>query len=99
MFIAHKVTALVGINQSYIAHLRNDGGGEIERQRGRHPKFFAYHKKKCFVTLVIEGRFGTALMTTKQFRFEIGELLYDITIRRVLRDARLLHKCSKGRHF
>ena len=31
-----KVVALVSMNQYFVAHLRNDVGGEIERQRDKH---------------------------------------------------------------
>ena len=36
-----KVTALVGMSQSSVAHLRKDVGGEIERQRGGCAKLLA----------------------------------------------------------
>ena len=35
---SRKVPALVGMSQSFVAHLRKDVGGEIERQKGGRPK-------------------------------------------------------------
>ena len=84
----HKVVALVGMSQS-IAHLRKDVGGENERQRGGHPKLLANQQKRHCVILVTEGRLGTASTITKHVRTETYKLLFDITVRRTLREVGL----------
>ena len=50
-----KVAALVGMNQSSIAHLRKDVGGKIERQRGGRPMLLVDREKRCCVTFVTKG--------------------------------------------
>ena len=91
------------MSQSYVAHLRKDSlyrriykgaffvmvGSAIVRQSGGRPKFLADRNKMCCVTLVIEGQFGIAYWTTKQLGHKISRLLFDITVRRVLIEARL----------
>jgi hypothetical protein len=69
--------------------MRKDVEGEIARQRGGHPKLLADREKRHCVTLVIEGRLGTASATTKQLRFEICKLLSDISVRHALREVGL----------
>ena len=84
-----KVAALVGMSQSFVAHLRKDVREEIEKQRGGRPKLLTDREKRRCVTLVTEGRLGTASATAKQFRSETGKLLSDITVRRALKEAEL----------
>ena len=36
-----KISALVGMSQFLVMHMRKDVGGKIERQRGGHPKLLA----------------------------------------------------------
>jgi len=38
---AHKIVTLVGMSQFYVAHLREDVEGKIERQRQGCPKLLA----------------------------------------------------------
>ena len=45
--------------------------------------------RRCCVTLIFEGRLGTACAITKHVRFEIGKLLFDIIVRCALREAGL----------
>ena len=94
-----KVVALVGMSQSFVVHLRKDVGGEIDRQRGRHPKLLANREKRLCVTLVTEGWFGTAFATTKQLRFEICKLLFDITVRHALKEVRLNEQVQQRKSF
>ena len=79
------VVALVGMSQSFVARLRKDVGGEIERQRGGHLELLANQEKRRCVTLVIEGRLGTAFATTKQLQCETCKLLSNIVVKHVLR--------------
>ena len=89
MFLFWKIVALVGMNQSPIAHPRKDVGGEIERQRGGRSKPFVDQKKKHCVTLVTEGRLGTAFATTKQLQSKTCKLLSDIIVRHAFREVGL----------
>ena len=70
-------------------HLRNEGGGKIERQRRGCLKFLVDQEKRCCVILVTKGRLGIASLTTKQVQSKTCKLLYDIIVRRALREARL----------
>ena len=65
-----NVAVLVGMSQSFVAHLRKDVEGEIERQRKRCPKLLANREKRCCVTLITEVRLGIASATTIQVQFE-----------------------------
>ena len=85
----HKVVALVCKSQSFVRHLRKDLGGKIKRQRGGRLELLANHERRCCVTLITEGRFGTASTTTKQIQYETHKLLLNIIVRHALREARL----------
>jgi hypothetical protein len=50
-----KVVVVVGMSQSSVAHMMNNVGGKIERQRGERPKPLADREKRHCVTLVPEG--------------------------------------------
>ena len=63
--------------------------GKIERQRGGCPKLLVDREKRCCVTLIIEGRLGSASMTKKQVQPETNKLLSDITVRCALREIGL----------
>ena len=84
-----KVVVLMDTSQSSVAHSMKDAGDNIERQRGWHPKFLANREKRCCVTFVTQDRPRTTFATTKQLQCETCKLLFDIIVRRVLRDARL----------
>ena len=77
------------MNQFFVAHLRKDVGGKIERQRGGHPKLLANRQKRHCVILVTKSRLGTVSMTSKQVRSETCKLLFDITMRHTLREVGL----------
>ena len=61
-----KFAALMSMSQFHEANLREDVEGEIERQKGGHPKLFANREKRHCITLVTESLLGTASATTKQ---------------------------------
>ena len=61
-----KIASLVGMSQSFVAHMRKDVGGEIESQRGAHPKCLVGREKRRCITFVTKGRLGTTSATTKQ---------------------------------
>ena len=61
-----KVATLVGMSQFFVAHMRKDVGGEIERQRGGCPKLIIDCEKRHCVTLGIESRLGITSTTSKQ---------------------------------
>jgi hypothetical protein len=54
------------MSQSSEAHLKKGVGGEIERQRGGHPKLLAYQEMRRCITLVTKGRLGTTSAIAKQ---------------------------------
>ena len=62
----HKVAALVGMSQYFVAHLRKDVGDEIERQRIWRPRLLTDQEKRHCVIHDIEGRLGTTYVTTTQ---------------------------------
>ena len=86
-----KVTALVGMSQSHVTHMRNDVLGEIERQRGGRSKrrLLADQEKRRYVTFAFEGGLGFAYATTKQLQYEIRKLLYDIIMNPSLKEVGL----------
>lgn len=50
-----KIAALVDTNQSSIAHLRRDVGGDVDSQRGRRPKLLLDQDNKHCIVFVTEG--------------------------------------------
>ena len=47
-----KFVALVGMNQSFVAYMGNNVGGEIERQRGWRPSFL-HTDRRVIVSLLL----------------------------------------------
>ena len=65
----HKIVTSVGMSQSFVANVRKDVGGKIERQRRWRPRLLATQEKRCCVTLGTEGSLRNTFVTTKQLRF------------------------------
>ena len=71
----------------------------MKRQIGGRPKLPAHPNQRHCVTLVIEGRFGTAFATAKQLRLEISKLLSDINVRCVLEEVGLGAQVQQRKPF
>lgn len=80
-----KVAASVGMSQSWVAHLRKEIVGEVEKQRGGRPRHLSARERRRCVTLLVEGCLGTTKKATIELRKETGKNVCDIIVRRALR--------------
>jgi hypothetical protein len=94
-----KFVVLMGMSQSFVAHMRKDVGGKIEGQRGGCRKLLANRENRRRVTLATEGWLGIVYVTTKQLRYETHELLSNIILRRALREVGLGAQVQQGSRF
>ena len=83
------------MSQSFLAHMRKDVRGEIERERRGHSKLLVDWEKRCCVTLVIEGRLGIALILQQHNNFDLNHVNCCLTSLWGMLWERL-HKCNEG---
>ena len=81
-----KVSALVGMSQSFVAHLRKDAGARL-RDKDEGVQSFLQTERRGVVSLFLLK--VNWFLYMKQLRTKTCELLSDITIRHVLREVGL----------